>query len=104
MEHTGLIAADALVPKHLGTLTETQIKDVLSYYGKFLQHNENLEVEIEKWKLLYKDVAVAKRPQDAVAALAACDCDYFPALKKIFTIFLTTPVLPVSDHFQYCVA
>lgn len=92
----GLIAADVLVPSNLDTLEPHHVSDIQSYYGKFLQKDEDLEMEIEKWKAMFKGEAPDGRPKDAASALSLCDHDYFPALRRVFTIFLTTPVGSVA--------
>ena len=71
---------------------------IISYYGKFLSLEEktNFPVEIAKWKKLYESTLPSKRPDTACCALSECNLQSFPALNKLFTIFLTIPVGSVS--------
>ena len=96
--HAGLIAAQNLVPVYLPKLTDRQIEGIDSYYGKFLQFHEkvNLPAEVEMWKKLYESVPMDSRPASAGEALSKCSAQTFPALNKIFTIYLTTPVGSVA--------
>ena len=96
-EQTGLIAAESLLPNKLHLLTHQNIKDLLGYYSKFLNADKNLEAEIKKWKVIHQDQGLNENfPKDAVAALQACEQESFPALHRVFTILLTTPVGSVA--------
>ena len=87
-EQTGLIAAESLLPNKLHLLTDQNIKDLLGFYSKFLNADENLEAEIKKWKVIHQDQGLNENfPKDAVAALQACEQESFPALHRVFTIF-----------------
>lgn len=65
------------MPLFQGHLDYKLVSDMITYYGKFLQNEENLEVEINKWKLLNNNAPDDNCPKDAFAALTACDHEYF---------------------------
>ena len=90
-QHYGLISGQALVPCNLDQLTSTCINSIKGYYSKFIEREENLDVEADKWTTFYNKVPVESRPQDICSALAACDPNYFPAINRILVIFCTTP-------------
>ena len=96
--HKELIAAQNLVPVHLPKLTESEVDAIHTYYGRILSYPEkaNLATEVAKWKKNYDSVAVHDRPKTASLALVECCPQTFPAIGKILTIFLTTPVGNVS--------
>ena len=96
--HSGLVAAQHLIPAYLSSLAESDIDCISTYYGKFLLCEErlNFETEIARWKKNYESVATQDRPGNAIDALCRCSCQSFPALRKIFTVFLTTPVGSVA--------
>ena len=45
---------------------------------------------------MYETVEIKNRPSSATATLCECTSQQFPALNKIFIIFLTTPVGSVA--------
>ena len=49
---SGLIPAQALVPCNLDQLTSTCINNIKGYYSNFLEREENLDVEVDKWTTL----------------------------------------------------
>ena len=97
-DHEGLIAAQYLIPLYLPQLSQDKIDSIEGYYGKFLtcEENERLNVEFAKWKKCYEGMSIQERPKTATSALSNCSPQTFPALHKIFVIFLTTPVGSVS--------
>ena len=97
-DHTGLVAAQHLIPAYLSSLADSDIESISTYYSKFLLCEERLSfaTEIARWKKNYESVAVQDRPENALDALRRCSFQSFPALRKIFTIFLTTPVGSVA--------
>jgi hypothetical protein len=78
--HSGLVAAQHLIPAYLSSLTESDIDCVSTYYGKFLLWEErlNFETEIARWKKNYESVATQHRPENAVDALCRCTSQSFP--------------------------
>ena len=97
-DHEGLIVAQYLILQHLQQLSQGKIVSLEDYYGKYLTYKEKelLHVEIAKWKKCYEGMPIQERPKTATSALVNCSPQSFPALHKILTIFLTTPVGSVS--------
>ena len=62
----------------------------------FFLEKENFSIELLKWKKSFESISLLERPKTASMALAMCSPQTFPAIHKIFTIFLTTPVGSVS--------
>ena len=91
-QHPGFISAQALVPCNLGQLTSTSINNNKGYHSNFLEREENLDAEVDKWTTFYNKVSVEFRPQDDCTSSAACDPNYFLAINIILVIFCTTPV------------
>ena len=60
--HSGLISTQALVPCKFDQLTSTCITSIMGYYSKFLEREENLDVEIDKWPTFDNKVPVDSRP------------------------------------------
>ena len=94
--HQGLILADRL-SMAMSIDIHDQIK-ILKYYRKFLTVQESFyfSVEIKKWKKYYENIPFEERPANANSALAVCNPQTFPAIHKILTILLTTPVFLVN--------
>ena len=61
-KHSGLLYAQALVPFNLDQLTSTCINSIKGYYSKFLESEENLDVEVDKWTTFYNNVPVDFMP------------------------------------------
>ena len=59
------------------------------------EEKTSFPVEIAKWKI-YESVTPKKRPDTASHALSECNLQFFPAINKILTIFITIPVGSVS--------
>ena len=95
-QHSGWISAQALHHCNLDQLSSTCITSIKGYYSHFLDREENLDVEVDKWTTVYNKVPVDSRPQDVGTSLAACDPHYFPAINRILVIFCTTPVGSVA--------
>ncbi len=74
------------------------------YYGKFLtgEENEQLGVEVAKWKKCYEGMSLQEKPKSATSAFSNCSPQTFPALHRILEIFLTTPVgsVPCERSFS----
>ena len=90
-QHSGLIFAQALVPCNLDQLTSTCINSIKGYYSKFLEREENLDIEVDKKTTFYNKVPVDSRPQDVWTSLAACDPNFFPAI-NIILVILYNPI------------
>ena len=73
---------------------------------KFIEREENIDVEVDKWTTFYNKVPVDSRPQDVCTALASCDPNDFPAINRILVIFVQSQVvvLHVKDNFLHFVA
>lgn len=95
-QHQGLVLADRL-SMAMGIDTSDE-NEILKYYNKFLTFQEAtyFSVEIAKWKKYYENMPFEERPANANSALSACNPQTFPAIHKILTILLTTPVGSVS--------
>ena len=52
--------------------------------------------DIIKWKKKYKKVALQDKPKYVSLALSECSAQTFPVLRKVFIIYLATPVGSVS--------
>ena len=91
-KHSSLIAAQALIPANLNDLSEACLNKIKAYNTK----EDNIDMEVEKVKLLFKDTPAADIPKDGCSVLAACDPEYFPSIHRILVIFLTTKVGSVS--------
>ena len=72
-------------------LLRASMENFLSFEEK-----DSLDIELIKWKKSYERMSLQDKPKSATAALSKCSPQNFPALHKIFTIFLTTPVGSVS--------
>ena len=95
-ENQGLILADRLsLAKSFDT---HDLHEVLNYYKRFLTFEEesNSSVEMPKWKKFRENMPFNERPRTANSALSVCSPQISPAIHKILTIFLTTPVRSVS--------
>ena len=83
--------------------TRDQI-EILKYYRKFLSMQESsyVLVEIQKRRKYYENIPFEELPATANSALAVCNLQIFPAIHKILTILLTTPVgsLPCERSFS----
>ena len=77
--------------------TRDQI-EILKYCRKFLimQESSYFSVEIQKWKKDYENIPFEEPPATANSALAVYNPQIFPAIHKILTILVTTPVGSVS--------
>ena len=97
-DHSGLVAAQHLIPAYLSSLAESDIESISTYYSKFLLCEKQLSfaTEIARWKKNYEHVAIKERPENAMDALRRCSFQSCPTLRKIFTIFLITPVGSVA--------
>ena len=96
--HKGLIAAQYLVPSDLHLLTDTHMKNIVEYYGKFLTRQESygFEYEVRKWRKLHDKTPAETRPKSPAEALKCSSRQIFPAIHRILIILLTTPVGSVS--------
>ena len=97
-DHEGLLAVQHLLPISLGDLNGDKVKDIQGYYGKFLSVNEreDLVTDITKWKKKYENIPQQAKPKSVLLALSECSAQTFPILRKVFTIYLATPVGSVS--------
>ena len=97
-DHEGLITVQHLIPISLRELSEHQLKSIQDYYGKFLSidEREDLVTDIMKWKKKYENVAMQDKPKSVTLALSECSPQTFQVLRKVFIIYLTTPVGGVS--------
>ena len=98
-DHDGLVAVQHLVPVLLEKLT---IKIYPRLLWKFLSVDEraNLVNEVMKWKKNYENVA--DKPKSVALALSEYSPQTFPVLRKIFIIYLATPVgsVPCERSFS----
>ena len=92
-DHEGFVADQHLIPISLTELSEDQLKSIQDY-GKFLSidEREDLVTDVMKWKKKYKNVAMQDKPKSVTLALSECSPQTFPVLRKVFIIYLTTPV------------
>ena len=99
--HQGLVLADRL-SMAMSKDTRDQ-NEILKYYKKFLTSEEStyFTVEITEWKKYYENMPFEERPANANSALSACDPQTFPAIHKILTILLTTPMGSVSYEHSF---
>ena len=94
--HQGLVLADRLsTAMNIDTCDQNEL---LKHYEKFLTFEEAtyFSAEIAKWKKCYENMPFEERLTNANSALSACNPPTFPAIHKILTILLTTPVGSVS--------
>lgn len=93
--HEQLIAAQCLIPTKLAQLNEKKIENILQYYATFLNPIElqDIPFEMERWKKRYE--VFEARPSNGSDAILQCG-EHFPIIKKILTIFMSTPVGSVS--------
>ena len=71
-KQSSLIAAQALIPANLNDLSEACLNKIKAYNTKFTKE-DNIDMEVEKLKLLFKDMPAADIPKDGCSALAAFD-------------------------------
>ena len=87
-----------LVPSDLHLLTDTHMKNIVEYYGKFLTREESygFEYEVRKSRRLHDKTPAETRPKSPAEALKCSSRQIFPAIHRILIILLTTPVGSVS--------
>ena len=85
-DHTGLVAAQHLIPAYLCSSAESDIESISTYYSKFLLCEEQLSfaTEIARCQENYESVAIQDRPENALDALRRCSFQSFSVLRKIF--------------------
>ena len=94
IQHEGLIAAQNLLPLYLPKLTDRHIEKIKDYFSKHLDFSEksNFDAELARWKMKH-----AMEPEsEQEGAMPDCSPQEFPAIHKVLSIFLTTPVGSVS--------
>ena len=79
-----------LIPAYLPILTESDVDNICTYYGKLLLYEEqlNFSTELARWKNSNESIAIQDQPESASIALSECSPQIFPALKKCLPFFL----------------
>ena len=94
VQHEGLITAQNLFPLYLPKLTDRHIEKIKNYFSKHLDFSEksNFDAELARWRMKH-----AMEPEsEQEGAMPDCSPQEFPAIHKVLSIFLTTPVGSVS--------
>ena len=94
IQQEGLIAAQNLFPLYLPKLTDRHIEKIKNYFSKHLDfsENSNFDAELARWRMKH-----AMEPEsEQEGAMPDCSSQEFPAIHKVLSIFLTTPVGSVS--------
>ena len=94
IQQEGLITAQNLFPLYLPKLTDRHIEKIKNYFSKHLDfsENSNFHAELARWRMKH-----AMEPEsEQEGAMPDCSPQEFPAIHKLLSIFLTTPVGSVS--------
>ena len=94
IQHKGLITVQNLFPLYLPKLTDRHIEKIKNYFSKHLDFSEksNFDAELARWRMKH-----AMEPEsEQEGAMPDCSPQEFPAIHKVLSIFLTTPVRSVS--------
>ena len=94
IQQEGLIAAQNLFPLYLPKLTDRNIEKIKNYFSKHLDFSDksNFDAELARWRMKH-----AMEPEsEQEGAMPECSPQEFPAVHKLLSIFLTTPVGSVS--------
>ena len=94
IQHKGLITVQNLFPLYLPKLTDRHIEKIKNYFTNHLNFSEksNFDAELARWRM--KNAMENKWEQEG--AMPDCSRQEFPAIHKVLSIFLTTPVRSVS--------
>ena len=94
VQHEGLITTQNLFPLYLPKLTDRHIEKIKNSFSKHLDFSEksNFDAELARWRMKQ-----AMEPQsEQEGAMPDSSPQEFPAIHKVLSIFLTTPVVSVS--------
>ena len=91
VQHEGLITAQNLFPLYLPKLTDRHIEKIKNYFSKHLDFSEKSNFDAELARRRKKHAMEPESEQEG--AMPDCSPQEFPAIHKVLSIFLTTPVL-----------
>ena len=94
VQHEGLITTQNLFPLYLPKLTDRHIEKIKNYFSNHVEFSEksNFDAELARWRM--KQAMESESEEEG--AMPDCSPQAFPAIHKVLSIFLTTPVGSVS--------
>ena len=99
IQQVGLISAQNLFPLYLPRLTDRHIEKIKNYFSKHLDSLEKSNFDAELARRRMKHAMEPQLEQEGV--MPDCSPQEFPAIHKVLSIFLTTPVGSVSYEHSF---